>query len=72
MSSLVTEPKDMLPYRSLMLLELKQVLVDPILELCVIASINLGSLINGMGEDNFSDLFPWLMETLKSNDSNGL
>jgi hypothetical protein len=61
-----------LPYISLMLPQLKQVLVDPILEVCFIAYKTLGSLINGMGEEKFSNLFPWLMETLKSNDSNGV
>lgn len=70
MCSLVTEPKDMLPYISLMLPEVKKVLVDPIPEVRAVAARALGSLIRGMGEDNFPDLVPWLLETLKSDNSN--
>lgn len=70
MCSLVTEPKDMLPYINLMLPEVKKVLVDPIPEVRAVAARALGSLIRGMGEENFPDLVPWLMETLKSDNSN--
>ncbi|MCO5572014.1 hypothetical protein L7F22_025765 [Adiantum nelumboides] len=66
MCSLVTEPKDMLPYLSLLLPEVKKVLVDPIPEVRTVAAKALGSLIKGMGEENFKDLVPWLLETLKS------
>jgi hypothetical protein len=70
MCSLVTEPKDMLPYISLMLPEVKKVLVDPIPEVRAVAARALGSLIRGMGEEKFPDLVPWLLETLKSDNSN--
>lgn len=30
----------------------------------------IGSLIRGMGEENFPDLVPWLLDTLKSDGSN--
>ncbi|CAM6126914.1 unnamed protein product [Calypogeia fissa] len=69
MSSLVTEHKDMLPYLGLLLPEVKKVLVDPIPEVRTVAARALGSLIRGMGEDNFTDLVPWLLETLKSETS---
>ncbi|KAL3681502.1 hypothetical protein R1sor_024458 [Riccia sorocarpa] len=69
MSSLVTEHKDMLPYLSLLLPEVKKVLVDPIPEVRTVAARALGSLIRGMGEENFQDLVPWLLETLKSENS---
>ncbi|KAE9616079.1 putative translational activator Gcn1 [Lupinus albus] len=70
MCSLVTEPKDMIPYIGLLLPEVKKVLVDPIPEVRSVAARAIGSLIGGMGEDNFPDLVPWLFETLKSDNSN--
>ncbi|KAI9078431.1 hypothetical protein K1719_039650 [Acacia pycnantha] len=70
MCSLVTEPKDMIPYIGLLLPEVKKVLVDPIPEVRSVAARAIGSLIRGMGEDNFPDLVPWLFETLKSENSN--
>ncbi|CAG7894016.1 unnamed protein product, partial [Brassica rapa] len=70
MCSLVTEPKDMIPYIGLLLPEVKKVLVDPIPEVRSVAARAVGSLIRGMGEDNFPDLVPWLFETLKSDTSN--
>ncbi|KAF8675346.1 hypothetical protein HU200_047709 [Digitaria exilis] len=70
MSSLVTEPKDMIPYIGLLLPEVKKVLVDPIPEVRAVAARALGSLISGMGEDIFPDLVPWLLDTLKSDSSN--
>ncbi|PKA55682.1 hypothetical protein AXF42_Ash011974 [Apostasia shenzhenica] len=70
MCSLVTDPKDMIPYIGLLLPEVKKVLVDPIPEVRAVAARAIGSLIRGMGEENFLDLVPWLMETLKSDSSN--
>uniref|UniRef100_A0A0E0KIC1 TOG domain-containing protein n=1 Tax=Oryza punctata TaxID=4537 RepID=A0A0E0KIC1_ORYPU len=70
MSSLVTEPKDMIPYIGLLLPEVKKVLVDPIPEVRAVAARALGSLIIGMGEEIFPDLVPWLLDTLKSDSSN--
>ncbi|KAL4637783.1 hypothetical protein ACB092_03G100700 [Castanea dentata] len=70
MCSLVTEPKDMIPYIGLLLPEVKKVLVDPIPEVRSVAARALGSLIRGMGEENFQDLVPWLFDTLKSDNSN--
>ncbi|KAK4356440.1 hypothetical protein RND71_025411 [Anisodus tanguticus] len=70
MCSLVTEPKDMIPYIGLLLPEVKKVLVDPIPEVRSVAARAIGSLIRGMGEENFPDLVPWLLDTLKSDGSN--
>lgn len=95
MCSLVTEPRDMIPYIGLLLPEVKkvhilgyanlqfclsaincnisfvvQVLIDPIPEVRSVAARALGSLIKGMGEENFPDLVSWLLETLKSDGSN--
>lgn len=48
----------------------EQVLVDPIPEVRSVAARAIGSLIRGMGEENFPDLVPWLFDTLKSENSN--
>lgn len=47
-----------------------QVLVDPIPEVRSVAARAIGSLIRGMGEENFPDLVPWLLDTLKSDGNN--
>ncbi|CAI9767444.1 unnamed protein product [Fraxinus pennsylvanica] len=70
MCSLVTEPKDMIPYIGFLLPEIKKVLVDPIPEVRSVAARAIGSLVRGMGEENFPDLVPWLFDTLKSDASN--
>lgn len=44
--------------------------MDPIPEVRSVAARAVGSLIRGMGEDNFPDLVPWLLDTLKSDGSN--
>lgn len=44
--------------------------MDPIPEVRSVAARALGSLIRGMGEENFPDLVPWLLDTLKSDGSN--
>jgi hypothetical protein len=49
---------------------ISQVLVDPIPEVRGVAARALGSLIRGMGEEIFPDLVPWLLDTLKSDNSN--
>ncbi|KAL0298568.1 UNVERIFIED_CONTAM: protein ILITYHIA, partial [Sesamum radiatum] len=50
--------------------KLTEVLVDPIPEVRSVAARAIGSLIRGMGEENFPDLVPWLLDTLKSDGSN--
>lgn len=69
MSSL-TEKKDLEPYLEKLLPQLKNVLVDPIPEVRAIAAKSLGSLVKGMGEEQFKDLIPWLLETMKSTAGN--
>nr|GMD84342.1 eIF-2-alpha kinase activator GCN1 isoform X12 [Ipomoea batatas] len=44
---------------------LQQVLLDPIPEVRSVAARAIGSLVRGMGEENFSDWVPWLLDTLK-------
>nr|XP_034898787.1 protein ILITYHIA-like [Populus alba] len=70
MCSLVIEPKDMIPYIGLLLPEVKRVLVDAIPEVRSVAARAVGSLIRGMGEENFPDLVPWLFDSLKTDNSN--
>ncbi|EGG22499.1 HEAT repeat-containing protein [Cavenderia fasciculata] len=62
----LTEPKEIVPYISVLMPTLKQVLLDPIPEVRAICARALGLLVRGMGEDNFVDLVPWLLETVKS------
>mmetsp|Transcript_38682 Transcript_38682/g.62654 ORF Transcript_38682/g.62654 Transcript_38682/m.62654 type:complete len:1156 (-) Transcript_38682:392-3859(-) len=66
MGSLISDHKDVLPYLPLLVPELKSVLVDPIPEVRAIAAKALGTLIQGLGEEQFPDLVPWLLELLKS------
>jgi hypothetical protein len=69
MCSLVGSPADLAPYVPLLLPELKKTLVDPIPEVRAIAARALGSLLQGMGETHFTDLVPWLQQTLQSDAS---
>ncbi|KAL3565197.1 hypothetical protein D5086_033243 [Populus alba] len=46
------------------------VLVDAIPEVRSVAARAVGSLIRGMGEENFPDLVPWLFDSLKTDNSN--
>ncbi|KAJ6969323.1 hypothetical protein NC653_037094 [Populus alba x Populus x berolinensis] len=64
------EPKDMIPYIGLLLPEVKKVLVDAIPEVRSGAARAIGSLIRGMGEENFPDLVPWMFDSLKTDNSN--
>lgn len=44
--------------------------MDPIPEVRSVAARAIGSLIRGMGEENFPDLVSWLLDALKSDNSN--
>ncbi|KAL3575160.1 hypothetical protein D5086_023261, partial [Populus alba] len=46
------------------------VLVDPIPEVWSVAARAIGSLTRGMGGENFPDLVPWLLDSLKTDNSN--
>ena len=70
MCALVGSSADLAPYVPLILPELKRALVDPIPEVRSIAAKALASLLQGMGEGYFSDLVPWLSQTLQSDTSN--
>ncbi|KAK5582574.1 hypothetical protein RB653_004159 [Dictyostelium firmibasis] len=62
----LTEPKDLVPYLNILMPVMKTVLLDPIPEVRAICARALGLLVRGMGEENFSTLIPWLLETVKS------
>ncbi|KAK2659511.1 hypothetical protein Ddye_006044 [Dipteronia dyeriana] len=69
MRSFVTEPKDTIPFIRLLLPGIEKLIEDKTPEgLNVVAT--LGSLISEMGEESFSDLDSWLLDTLQSDYSN--
>eukprot|EP00898_Chlorokybus_atmophyticus_P007528 jgi/Chlat1/7777/Chrsp66S07244 len=70
MCSLITEPKDMVPYLDLVIPELRKVLIDPNPDVRGICAKAFGSLLQGMGQEHFPDLVPWLLEVLCSDGSN--
>ncbi|GBF89654.1 hypothetical protein Rsub_02372, partial [Raphidocelis subcapitata] len=69
MCSLVNDPKDMVPYVSLLMPELQKSLVDPLPEVRATAARAMGQLLRGMGPGVFADLLPWLLATLRSEGS---
>eukprot|EP00735_Rhodelphis_limneticus_P006871 TRINITY_DN1932_c0_g1::TRINITY_DN1932_c0_g1_i1::g.23049::m.23049 TRINITY_DN1932_c0_g1::TRINITY_DN1932_c0_g1_i1::g.23049 ORF type:complete len:2717 (+),score=940.13,sp/F4I893/ILA_ARATH/35.18/0.0,HEAT/PF02985.17/1.4e+03,HEAT/PF02985.17/1.4e+03,HEAT/PF02985.17/1.9e+03,HEAT/PF02985.17/67,HEAT/PF02985.17/6.2e+03,HEAT/PF02985.17/34,HEAT/PF02985.17/3.3e+03,HEAT/PF02985.17/0.11,HEAT/PF02985.17/0.013,HEAT/PF02985.17/0.069,HEAT/PF02985.17/1.4e+03,HEAT/PF02985.17/0.012,HEAT/PF02985.17/8e+03,HEAT/PF02985.17 len=69
MCSLIGDPKDVLPYLPTLLPEVKAVLLDPIPEVRAIAGKALGALLKGLGEENFTTLVPWLLETVTADTS---
>ncbi|KAJ3394121.1 translational activator of GCN4 [Entophlyctis sp. JEL0112] len=65
----LTDQKDLIPYLGTLLPGLKEVLVDPVPEARAIAAQALGSMFAKLGEENFPDLIPELLVTLKSETS---
>eukprot|EP01134_Creolimax_fragrantissima_P001397 CFRG1397T1 len=65
MSSL-TNHKDLSPYLPIVLPGLREVLVDSSPAVREVSARALGTMVQGMGEECFSELIPWLVETLKS------
>eukprot|EP01133_Synstelium_polycarpum_P018804 gene18804-22495_t len=62
----LTESKELIPYLNVIMPTLQNVLLDPIPEVRAICARALGLLVRGMGEDNFPNLVPWLLEMVKS------
>ncbi|KYQ88256.1 HEAT repeat-containing protein [Tieghemostelium lacteum] len=62
----LTEPKELIPYINSIMPVMKNVLLDQIPEVRAICSRAIGLLVKGIGEDNFTTLIPWLLETVKS------
>jgi len=69
MCQMVADAKDLLPYLEQILPNLKEVLVDPIPDVRATSARALGSMMKGIGEGRLEDLVPWLITTLKSDDS---
>ncbi|CAB4017482.1 eIF-2-alpha kinase activator GCN1-like, partial [Paramuricea clavata] len=65
----LTDQKDLNPYLSSVMPGLKQALLDPVPEVRAVSAHALGALVKELGEENCSDLLPWLMETLISESS---
>ncbi|CAI5531411.1 unnamed protein product [Closterium sp. Naga37s-1] len=67
--SLVTDHSSLLPYLNLLLPGLKKVLLDPHPDVRTVAAKAFGSLVRGVGEHEFPDLVPWMLETIGSDAS---
>ncbi|GJP65751.1 hypothetical protein CLOP_g22614, partial [Closterium sp. NIES-67] len=67
--SLVTDHSSLLPYLHLLLPGLKKVLLDPHPDVRTVAAKAFGSLVRGIGEHEFSDLVPWMLQTIGSDAS---
>jgi len=65
----LADPKDLQPYLPTLLPAVKDALLDPNPEVRRTASIALGTMVGKIGEDSFEGLVPWLLGTLKSNQS---
>ena len=67
--SSLTDPRDFVPYLPRLMPLVHVVLVDPVPEARATAAKTLGTLVERMGEDHFTDLVPRLLSTLKSETS---
>ena len=65
MCSMISDPKDMLPYLPALLPGLQQTVLDPIPDVRAIAAKALGQLVQGIGLANVKEITPWLLTTLK-------
>ena len=65
-TALVTDSKDLLPYLDSISPELRKAVLDPIPDVRATAAKALGSLLEGVGQDAFPDLFEWLLSALSS------
>uniref|UniRef100_A0A6B2KWI5 TOG domain-containing protein n=1 Tax=Arcella intermedia TaxID=1963864 RepID=A0A6B2KWI5_9EUKA len=65
--SRLTEHKDLKPYLGGLMENIQTLLIDPIPSLRAIAAKAVGSLVAGMGEEEFPELIPWLLSTMQGN-----
>lgn len=63
--SILTDANDLVPYLDDMVAELEIAMVDPVPATRATASRALGSLVEKLGEEQFPDLIPGLLATLK-------
>ncbi len=64
--TMIQDPRDFVPYLSILLPDLKTVLLDPIPDVRSTSAKALGFLTRSLGEATFPDLRPWLIDTLRS------
>eukprot|EP00958_Prasinococcus_capsulatus_P016011 scaffold1761_cov357-Prasinococcus_capsulatus_cf.AAC.17 len=69
MCALITDEKDILPYLDSLSPELKKILMDPTPSVRTTAAQALGSIVKGVGAENFEDVIPWLLKKLESDES---
>jgi HEAT repeat protein len=69
LASLISNPRDLVPYMSTLLPELKALLVDPLPEVRATAARSLGAIVRGLGPEHVEEMLPWLLETLASETS---
>ena len=65
----LTDSKDFLPYMSILLGHVHNVLIDPVPEARATAAKTLGSLIERLGEVNFPNMIPSLISVIRSDTS---
>lgn len=67
---LIKDPKDIQPYLPILLPQLKLTLVDPIPDVRATTAKAFGTLANELPEEMLGDVLPWLLNMLKSSESN--
>jgi HEAT repeat protein len=63
--TMINDPRDFVPYVSILIPDLKIALMDPIPDVRSTSAKALGSLTRGLGESMLPDLRPWLIESLR-------
>ncbi len=69
--AILVDSKDLIPHLPLLVSELENSMVDPVPQTRATAARALGSLVEKLGEDQFPDLIPRLLDTLRSEDRAG-
>ncbi|GKY90637.1 hypothetical protein MPSEU_000037200 [Mayamaea pseudoterrestris] len=64
-TTMIADPKDMLPYLPLLLPDLQSCLLDPIPDVRSTAAKALGSLTRSLGDEILPELRPWLLTKLR-------
>lgn len=69
--AILVDSKDLMPYLPSLVSELEVVMVDPVPETRSTGARALGSLVEKLGEEQFPDLIPRLMDTLNDSSKTG-
>eukprot|EP00727_Mastigamoeba_balamuthi_P003180 m51a1_g1286 putative translational activator GCN1 (2596) ;mRNA; f:150219-159170 len=62
----LADPRDIVPYVQMLMPGLKNLVCDPSPDVRSATAKALGSLTRGIGREHFTDLIPWLLETMRS------